>query len=794
MNISASGIPSTDSLARGRAWLAGIWTVARAELRFQRRGPTLWLLALLYLGAPLFVLGNYQAQRPVPQPSLIVPFLVNYTGLAIWYALIAPALVLSVLHRDRRRAALLWSRPVEGTGYLLGKLLALAMLVGPLTLASELVNWAGSSRLHGVVLPPFLFASQWLLVVVPAVAVGVLVTLALSLVVPHPLPALGLWWGLVAVLELFQPRSMLFWQNLFLDQLWYSPAVRFGPDTALLLSNRLIWLAIVLALPPLYRRRYPAVALRRPAALICGTLLLVATLIGAQGVVTMRAATTLLQNPETPAVAVPVADVNVTAYRADLRLQPDSSTIGGVVGFTLLPTGSRAPRPGAQIALAQNTGLVVDEVTARGVGLVVHQQPGLATFALPFRLPLAVQVRYHGLLRISRASYGGYGMQGGGGYGGSLGTVTSYASAPFTYLINSGDWYPVPQTVSATHSTPWNVGWRHIAISLPADGTTVDSADTRASRDGRQTLSWERPRAGVLPGPLLARCESCSLQSLPGGRILTMGETSAADAEAVYGRLLPAYRQVAAVMGATDSPTIVPMPLFSTPIAGGTGTHALLFVPEQYAGISGYPDDSMAAAFGSLVGFVPMQQQRGTLGLVAEAWWAGHAMWRGAPYSARPQDTWNPQEPHGTLAPSLMYGDAASSPLTSLTVELAARSLFGDHYFQREWRLRESLWHHYLRRGNYNSGSDSSQGRKLFALGVGPAGAWLPDNADTALSTLTARYGVPRMERFLRQMVTHQHYTVDGNQDSATREATILLLDPRLATFWRNYIRPTSWR
>jgi len=437
-----------------------VWAVTHYEMRLQWRTPVFWVVLALFAGiTPLvgFIRAIESSLYPYlgSAPSFLELDALNWTGIAAFYAVLAPLAALFALYRDLRWRTLdlLWTRPITTVTYVAGKALALAVLLAVVSAAGIALYWAVASLRAGTPLPPFLFVVQWGLLVLPTILLAITVCLVLSLLLPHPLLGLAAWWGAVWYLGFYQLCTMLRWQNVFLTTLWYRPGARFGPDTPLLVGNRLIWLGILLGLlglaPLFYRLRYKVSAGSRMATLWSVGLLSAALIAGGGGSAVLQDGIARVMEPATPIVAATqLANVDVTAYQAAVTLAPASGTLSGSATFTLTSTPGHHAAHRTVLALATNTGLMIDAVTVDGHNVSLQQHLGLTTLTLPDILPRTLRVTYHGFLRISRYNYGSSYQEAGESYG--VTDLAEYLGTGLTYLTAAGDWYPVPQTASAT--------------------------------------------------------------------------------------------------------------------------------------------------------------------------------------------------------------------------------------------------------------------------------------------------------------------------------------------------------
>jgi len=214
MSRAAAGTPGWRAGRARPSPLATIWAVAHYEVTLQQRTPLLWAVAALFVGWVLPpLLWAPQADFPSLSPRNptrwqdVFPF---YNFTAIWCGLVAPLYALVVLSRDRDRRVtdLLWSRPLDAGTYVAGKALALALVLVPLSAASDVLYWVLGSLRRGAPAPPLLLVVEWVGVVLPIVLLATAVVLALSLVPPHPAAALLGWWAGVFCLVYAEVQSI----------------------------------------------------------------------------------------------------------------------------------------------------------------------------------------------------------------------------------------------------------------------------------------------------------------------------------------------------------------------------------------------------------------------------------------------------------------------------------------------------------------------------------------------------------------------------------------------------------
>ncbi len=741
---------------------ATIWAVTYYEMRLQWYNPIFWVLVVLcaatipLVGFVALVVSPSTYVYVGTTPSLIRLDALNFTGVSAVYTALAPLAVLFVLQRDRQRRVfdLLWTRPLTSPIYIIAKALALTILLGSLAAGGEVLYWGLASLRASTRLPTFLFVAEWAVFMLPVILLAIAFTLVLSLLLPHPVIGLAVWWASVWYLSFYQLQDMLQWQNLYLSGVWYSPGVRFGPDTPLLIGNRLIWLAIVLGLlglaPVLYRLRYSLSAWNKGSTLWVAGLLVGSLAIGIWGVRILDAGVAQVMNPAPPAVAdVQSSNVNISGYEAHVDLSPSTSQVSGRVSFTLLP-GSRQPTSSqAVLSFITNTGIVVDRVSVGHEAAHLQRRTGLASMVVPEKLPQTVSVLYHGFLRISRSTYGTFNQEAFRHSPG--GTSSGYVSPSFTYLTSASDWYPIPQMVNATQTTPPNLHWRSLVITLPAQGTIVDSATLHASHAGRRILTWTRLSSGFLPGALLVNCQSCQTQQVGHGQLVAARVISAVDAENAYTPFVSAYQAIGRVMGEQVAPTIVAVPTFlAAPLSGGS----LVLVPEEFWATL---LSRWYAPYLTPGRLTYTQQRRLALAAMASAWWSGHTVWRGAAPEILAGD---PQEPYGwrTL---LSYG-GDRSPLATVTGELAARRVLGDDYFKHEWAFRQWLrqkgYYSINNAFNCTAASGTSLWHEAQRTGVLVLTCGGFENGDLSTAHLVStipQVGITHMEAWLRrQMIT----------------------------------------
>lgn len=214
MSHTAAGTRGRQANDARLSPLGTIWAVARYEVTLQRRTPLLWVVAALLtawvlpplLWAPQGDFPSLNPHNPTRWQDVFSSF--NFT--ATWCALTAPLCALVVPQRDRSRRAtgLLWTRPLDACTYMIGKVLALALVLLPLSAASEALYWVLGSLRRGAPVPPLLVIIEWAGVTLPVVMLATVVTLLLSLMLRHPAAALLVWWTAVFGAVYVEARSI----------------------------------------------------------------------------------------------------------------------------------------------------------------------------------------------------------------------------------------------------------------------------------------------------------------------------------------------------------------------------------------------------------------------------------------------------------------------------------------------------------------------------------------------------------------------------------------------------------
>lgn len=283
-----------------------IWAVARYELALQGRTPLLWTVVVLLLAWVLPALlwapsADFPSLSP-GNPNRWQDVFSFYNFTAVWCALVAPLGALAALRRDRghRAADLLWTRPLDAGTYVIGKALALAFVLVPLTACSEILYWVLGSLRHGAPVSPPLVVVQWAGVTLPVVLFAAVVALALTLLLRHPAAALLCWWAAAFGLVYAEVQSI---SQEFGGRVPAAFPVHIGPYRlsadvnrypAVLVGGALIVLGITLALlsalPVLYRVQQRAIVLTRDSLACMLALLGAALLLAAAGTLLLHSA------------------------------------------------------------------------------------------------------------------------------------------------------------------------------------------------------------------------------------------------------------------------------------------------------------------------------------------------------------------------------------------------------------------------------------------------------------------------------------------------------------------------
>lgn len=766
--------------------------VAMCELRLQWRAPALWVLGILLALATAsvaYVQGPHQRLIGIGAHSSADAAVAVCRADALFAATLLPWLFMGTFARDRRRrfSPLLWTRPLTPVEYALGKGLAglgLGLLVGLLPL---LGGWMVLGLAYGARQPVGPWLASFPIVATTTLLVSAFALVSLALTSRPLLGALG-GAGLLFYLAAVRAQTLLALMNLSATTVFYSPAIGFGPDNALLRAQHLTYLVLallcLLLLPIVFVLREHRAALRATVGPRLLATLALAIIVASSSVVHFRAVAAGYQ-PLGPAPAAPTT-AHAEGYRLAMTLDPLSGRLDGTA--TLLM--DHPPSDAREVYFALNPGLTVaridytDPATAATAPVPFTSAAGWIRLQLggtPYarNLRMRLSITYGGRLALGRDDYAlvepGVFTLSGHLAGGR--PVTSYNGQGVALLGGDGDWYPRLWAEEVLAAVDARQQFEAISIRLPAAlRVWCPLASATTAEGGWQTLDTHP--AGVLPLAFLA--------ALPAPHQLTAAEPTvsyagaAPDAGTIRRDLLMLQQVVAldnwlgSRRGAapTRNWSGVVMPLIRQPIVGP----GLLLLPEQSADAA--PTE--------------VAEYRMSAQASAEAWWRNAAQMR----SRTPA--------FGNTPPSLQaptgrawFGQGQPPLLAMLATYsgavLTERAL-GEELLAHEVTIRQRFHAAFLQRraggGPASAGSDPATSRQIDEemrrLGLnGVAG-----DPALALFALSQELGSERTTVFLREFATQ--YTQRPADAGEFIQAANVTVGRNFAPEVIQYLRPNT--
>lgn len=494
-------------------WLSlnNIQAVARNEWQQQYRSLAIWILLALNVILLAIEINLALSVRSYWNSS---SFAINMASGAIAYDLLAiPFLFINIFTRDQRRGiyALLWVRPLSAIEYVLGKGLAVALVSVLICIVPLLFGWGIASWQLGALQPwqPWLQIGGVLLINV--IAIAWLALLLIRLIGP----LLGaLLCAAIPIYLFFQSnRSLLNIENVNLINIYFAQSIAFGPDTMLLVAQRLFYAIMaavfLIALALLFRFREPrSLSSRREMILTSGVgILLVITQVGSL----LHFEATGQQYQDISAPAVQPSTAQFSHYSLAVTIDPASGRIGGTARFLLTPpTGGNDSRliigllPALHIQQVAVAGQANEPAFSHNISYTTSAgwtTLNLAQTDYSQGKAIWLQVRYDGTYMVNRDNYSDarYGMFSGMS---DQNTLTSYVGNGISFLGGNGGgiWYPLPWTQQIGQFGN-RLPMDEVQLTFPATTTVVSSLVSPQHNADQQTITIT-PH-GVLPLALI---------------------------------------------------------------------------------------------------------------------------------------------------------------------------------------------------------------------------------------------------------------------------------------------------
>ncbi|GCE50266.1 hypothetical protein EI42_04744 [Thermosporothrix hazakensis] len=556
-------------------------SVCRYEIRLQLSSVASWLCALiicLYMGVINWNMSHN------PDMEYYQETVRQGTGALGILLFLLPFLCLLLFRRDRQRkiTALLWTRPLSTTSYVVGKWLAISLLSCLIGWLALLVGW----MMFCVVLKTVVSLDPWLLLAaIYAVRIPLVVGVALFGICLAPFPLLGvvLTSALVIYHFLFSVHSMLDPLNLTATTLYYSGSIGTGPDGALLWAQTGVMAGLALAALALAVLCFP---LREPQAmarlgdrlmplvlLVLCVALLVPGLLNIQQ--TSASYRSLGKNPVEPVAA------RVSQFHVSATIDPKAGTIDGTSTFTVTPErGGLTSFP-----FALNRGLTIQQLTQGSASLPFHSSAGWTQVELAHTPaakgePITLTVHYRGSLVFGRNVYG---MTGGGKQADSVNPLPfmSYIGQGLAFLEGAGsNWYPLLWTQEAVQQA-FRLPLDTLHVRFPASYQVLSSLGTvRRSADG-QWLEVVQQTRMRFPDAAIAALADAQQRSFDQATLFYRASFMQMQSEQIYKayvrQLTALDRWLAPDKQKEQHWDVVVVPFLETPLIG----QGLAFVPES---------------------------------------------------------------------------------------------------------------------------------------------------------------------------------------------------------------------
>lgn len=663
-----------------RQMVVRIMAIAGCEIRLQWRSMAYWVML-----AAFAVLTGIYAYSQVPtiynhiDDTQAATAISSYTSGFVLFLL--PFLFLGTFARDQQRkvSALLWTRPLTSTEYALGKGLAATLLSLLLSWPPLIVGWLVASIARGNMQP----LDLWLGMLLISGAVTILVALfALLCIELTPLPLLGaiISAGAVLYLNIVLTRSMLMLTDLTAATLFASPSIGFGPDSSLVIWQRLSYLAgglLCLGLLLLIyqaRERLGVVRLQQWIGtslliVITGTLLFSSTSIFQ----------TKVAQANDPGQVVDPVKADITRYSLEATADPASGLIHGTATFLI----TVAEPIGDTFSIGLNPGLhvqqfsAIEEATNSSQPLRFVERLGWTSIntgkagIVPGH-PARVRITYAGQMALGRDYYAAAAP----GVASSTGIGTNYFY--FGYLGQgmgalpgaAGSWFPLPWTHQALDTYGTRLPIETLRLRFPGSFQVLSALGTPVrTADGQWELNIT-PH-GSLPVALAAILQAPRSIPVSGATLWYQG--TAPDQAQLHAYTIAAQETQAFNRWLGNSKTgeklnIVRVPLLQIPLLGP----GMLFIPEKIISALGLPITDITVS-------------RLTANYLADAWWLNATLIPFQPAIGEP----TMQVPYQITAP--LPQSYLLKMLSAYSAVVITDQIIGQDFLKREMSICQQI-------------------------------------------------------------------------------------------------------
>ena len=462
--------------------LRTLFNVAYKEWIIQIRQRTTWLIAGLF-----FLVGwAFLEQGSLPLRSAMGIAINIADGLGAFGTFFVAILASTALLREIQPGYdLIWTHSFSTTAYFIGKYLGVVLTIITALLPSGLLAAYLMGTLHGFE-TILIQIRLWLINLGPTYLFIIAVTFLVGSLFRR-----GLWTTLFMVL--FLGGVMIFNQNFtrtaafdIVDP-YASPLIGYGPDSGMILLNRIFYLALS-ALLLLMGLLIVRISAPRREQKISYIQIAIFTLLAAGLLAGLIRTATIFKKESHFAFEEPPADpfANETidcallnSFNLDVLLDQDSKQVSGRAIIELPITDTLL-----QLTLGLNSGLQVLQVEATPPETKVELLEDGFTLNFPAEsigTTASLTINYSGDIRIPRYLYD------------NLFRTEKLVIGPFppggyldkstVFLERDGNWHPFPNCVPET-----------LKVELAGDfGPMLHTADGIESSDGRTTLMWTEP-------------------------------------------------------------------------------------------------------------------------------------------------------------------------------------------------------------------------------------------------------------------------------------------------------------
>lgn len=470
--------------------------IAVYEWRLIIRGRVFWVLSVLLTALAWIVLE--WPTLPYKDPFTVISTEMKFLGLLSSFLLIF-LIVPACLREFQSGFDIVWVRSFPYRSFLIGKMLGIAIAITMVYLPAITLVCVAVVKFFGV---RFLSSLSYMfgVVLVPTIAITFAVSMLMSLLVRHRLLTYVI---LIMIRAAIATRvEILQLGNFALQGFYTSPIIGFGPDAALVFTNRRFYVlltctffAFTLMLFPFFlpRKTQPKISKTIVFSLVTVALLFLAV----QAALDFQKAVSQATLHTSPVSSTSLPTIE--SYTLHIVIDLENEIISGQAEITLHTNFE----PLSELSLSLNPGLYVSTLdTENSNGYLKGDKIMFDNPILP-QESIKIILRYEGTILVNYHAYNKFldPAQRSILPGGYLGQQTFYLTSP-------GNWYPFSYLGAPTNF--------RLSILGETNSTVVSTASQTSLEANKQIFIWSAP----LPSPVLALTKSNSKVYWPNVTVL----------------------------------------------------------------------------------------------------------------------------------------------------------------------------------------------------------------------------------------------------------------------------------